>query len=520
MINSSQDPDDGQTIETEQKIESIKLKKKSNLFTDVIKLVFGTGTGQVISALSMLVLARLYDPESIGLFGIYVSISGILTIIACLRYELSINLPTSDAEGANQFAICLIACTSQSIILIPTIWLAGGILSRYLNAPDLVPYLWFLPINMLLGGTSLALNYWNSRTLKFGRLSAQVITNMLVTAIAQIALGFKNGAGAGELIIGSLIGTIVGVGFLIVKVWKEDHEFFLNSIRWPIILAGIKRYKKFPLVNVWSAILNNLSWQLPTFMLTHFFSPTISGYYSLGNRVLRVPMSLIGGAIGQAQYPRLARARDNGRLSVVIEKTASRLIAYSVFPLLVISLVGSDLFVVLFGKQWAEAGVYTQILSFWTVFWFISAPLSSVFSVMEKQEKALRINSIIFITRLISLWGGGLLKQPRLAIIFYAVTGVIIYGYYSYAIMRLSGSSVNNVLRNLAKYVSIFIPVGLVIGVFKLFSINSWIQLIFSGISIIIFYGYVIYKDEQMTGVIKRFLVKFTQKKMRTEAGK
>ena len=46
------------------------------------------------------------------------------------------------------------------------------------------------------------------------------------------------------------------------------------------MLANLKRYRKFPLIDSWSSFINNLSWQLPSLMLLYFFSETVVGYYS------------------------------------------------------------------------------------------------------------------------------------------------------------------------------------------------------------------------------------------------
>jgi lipopolysaccharide exporter len=205
----------------------------------------------------------------------------------------------------------------------------------------------------------------------------------------------------------------------------------------------------------------------------------------------------------------LAQAQKNGTLPFLIEETINRLIAFSFFPLLVFSFIGSDLFIVVFGQKWAEAGVYTQILSIWTIFWFISSPISNVFSIAEKQEQGLRINLLIFVTRLASLWIGGLIGQPRISIMLFSITGVFVYGYMCYAVLKISEVSVKKVLLIQWKYFRLSIPVGLGLGVMKFFSVTGWIQLSFAALTTIIYYFFVIRDDEQMLGTINKLLLKF-----------
>jgi len=60
-------------------------------------------------------------------------------------------------------------------------------------------------------------------------------------------------------------------------------------------------------------------------------------------------------------------------LSLTVEETLRHLVRISFFPLMVLSLIGRDLFTVVFGRQWAEAGVYSQVLAPWALVWFLSS---------------------------------------------------------------------------------------------------------------------------------------------------
>ena len=150
-----------------------------------------------------------------------------------------------------------------------------------------------------------------------------------------------------------------------------------------------KRYSNFPKFDVWSALINQSSWQVPVLLLSSFFSTTIVGYYSLGMMMVTLPMSLIGGAIAQVFFQRAAMAQHEGSLAIIFEDAYSFLIKISLFPLLLLTFIGQYLFVMIFGPSWAEAGFYIQILSVWAVFFFISSPISSILSIAGKQKTGL-----------------------------------------------------------------------------------------------------------------------------------
>ena len=166
--------------------------------------------------------------------------------------------------------------------------------------------------------------------------------------------------------------------------------------------------------------MNMVSWQLPALMLTRFFSATVAGHYSLGLRVLQMPMSLVGAAISQVFFQRAAELRSQNTLTPLVENAFRRLVFIGLPPMLVLGIIGRELFSFMFGANWMEAGIYVQILSIWTFFWFISSPLSNIFTIMERQDISLKINICNIFMRFLSLWIGGICQNPRLAIVLFA----------------------------------------------------------------------------------------------------
>lgn len=63
-------------------------------------LVGGTTGAQLLAVLAAPLLTRLYTPEDFGLLAVYASLLGLIAVIASLRYELAIPLPTDDTEAA------------------------------------------------------------------------------------------------------------------------------------------------------------------------------------------------------------------------------------------------------------------------------------------------------------------------------------------------------------------------------------------------------------------------------------
>ena len=461
--------------------------------SDVLKLAGGTAIAQILSILASPIITRMYGPEAFGLSALFASITGIIAVVACLRYELAIMLPEKDEDAANLLALSLLLAVVMSAITALVFWLSGDTLLSLLNAPALKPYLWIVPISVFLSGVFLALNYWNSRTKRFGRLSLAKVTASVAATGTQLGAGFAGHTAGGSLIGAGLLGSLVSTLMLAGQIWKDDKCTLAKSLSRVDVIKMIKRYKMFPTLSIWSALLNTISWQLPIFLLSAFFSVKVAGFYSLCFMMISLPMSLIGSAIGQIFFQRAAEAKRNGNLTIIVENIFEVLIILGMLPMLLLTFVGRDIFVVFFGEAWSEAGIYSQIIAIWALIWFISSPISTLIDVLEKQEFGLTYNLFNFAARLVALCAGGLLfKDARLALLLFAIAGILVYGYLCIGLMLYSGLSLSKVYYILTYYLSRCFPGVAIIFMLKILVASSLICIIASVLVLFIYYAYLI----------------------------
>ena len=480
--------------------------KPSNSFSgNVLKLVSGTTFAQAISILTAPILTRLYAPEAFGIVALFTSIAGILGVIVCLRYEMAIMLPERDEEAANLLGVCLGFTLLISLLLIPIVWCGRAPLVKWLNAPSLESYLWLVPLVVFISGVFLALNYWNSRTKHFGRLSIATVTSSLTYTPLTLGLGLAGRATAGSMIGAGIAGQAVATSVLGGQIWRDDRSVFLKSIRWRLMWMGMKRHKKFPLINTWSALMNTMSASLPTLMLAAFFSSTVVGFYALGYKLLSLPMSLIAGAIGQVFFQRAAKAKNEGTLPLVVERMLLRHVSLGLFPLLLVMVIGKDIFSVIFGNQWADAGVYAQILAPLIMFQYIGSPLSTLFSVLEIQGAGLLFNSILLVTRIASLVIGGFLNSILLALMLFAITGAIMYFGFCLFLLKKSGVSMSMLVsRALQMFVIVVISL-LPVAILKGFGAQSLIAVIAGCLSLPLYYLILYLRDDELKKLVADF---------------
>ncbi len=464
---------------------------------DVLKLVSGTTIAQLLGLAASPLLTRLFAPEAFGLLAVFSSLTSIVGVLVCLRYERAILLPEDNREAANLLAVSLLSAALVTATTILLLRMLHAPLLRWLDAAELAPYLWLAPPMVFINGVFLALNFWNTRTKHFGRLSVARVTSSLLTTTAKVGSGLAGYATAGAFIGATVFGQGIATAVLGIQISLSDRKFLGGAINFQGMLDGVRRYRKFPLVDIWGAFLNNVSWQVPVFMLAYFFSQTEVGFYSFALRLIYLPMSLIGAALGQVFFQRASEARhDSRKLGHTTKMLFQRLMAICLLPTLLLGLIGSEAFNLIFGARWTEAGAYAQILSIWMLFWFISSPLSTIFTVLERQGSLLIIHIAIFGSRLASLAIGGLRDDVRLALWLFAITGAIVYGALVFWNLRLAGVSSTIVVKTLVRYSLYALPAALAVFVAKLFNAAPVLLVSLAAAALLVYY-FAVMKNER-----------------------
>jgi len=418
-----------------------------------------------------------------------------------------IMLPKTDGEAANLLASCIFIASMISLILVPILWFFGEPLVHSLNAPQLLPYLWFVPIMVFLTGTFSAINYWNSRRRQFGRLSKAQIGKAVTTSGTQLGAGFTGYVSGGSLIGANVIGQAVATLALAHQAWRTDKRILKTSINRQGMSNGLKQYQDFPKVDIWSALINTLSFQLPILLMTAYFSTTVVGYYSLGMMVLQLPMSLIGSAIAQVFFQRVAEANctTEGDLCRVIEEVIVKLIIIGLCPLIIMATIGEEIFSLVFGLNWATAGTYAQILSILIFFRFIYSPISTLFTVKRRLKAFLLFNILLMSSNVGALVWGGTHNDVQLGLGLLSVLGGLLYLSSTAWILKISHVSIRRTLTPIGRFVPIGLGILIILIVIKYLLHFDVLALIICGASCVLFYySYVVVNDRKLMGVVKR----------------
>lgn len=362
-----------------------RLLPKSDYARNVLTLMTGTSLAQAIPIAISPILTRLYSPDDFGRFALYMAIVMIAGVLVTGRYELAILLPRQDGDALHIAALAVVLSTAISTMLLIVVLFFAQPIATLLGNTALVPWLYWVPASTLLLGIYQSLNYWSNRKAQYKRLAISRTVQSSCAALAQMGGGYA-GVGAVGLVGGQVTGQILSTGVLARLIWREDHEL-IRALRLLRSLALAKKYINFPKYLIAAHGFNTVSGQMPVLLLSALFNTAVVGFFTLTQRVMAAPMSLVANALGDVFRQEASQAYiHQGNCKAIYKKTFMRLLLISAGPFTVFFFVAPALFAWIFGEQWRIAGEYARILTPMAFLQFVISPLSAMFMIAEKQR--------------------------------------------------------------------------------------------------------------------------------------
>lgn len=454
---------------------------------DIAKLVSGTVIAQIIAFILTPIITRIFIPEIYGLYTTFISFATIIITIAFLRYEESIILPKHDSDAASLMFASLIFLLIIDVILLLLLIFFGESFFQWYGIPQIYPLAIYLPLYILVYGLFHLLRQWNTRNKRFKLQATTQVIQTITDNVAKLSMGFAGFIQAVSLMISSVLGYVVGGSIIGMETIKHDLAIFKKGFNLKNIKAQIIRYKKFPLIASWSALLNVVSWNLPVVMLAPLFSTAVAGFYSLGFTIIQIPISLISASIGQVFKQRCSVAIHDNSLTPLVEEVMALLIMLSPIPFIFLMFFGGDAFGLVFGNKWIEAGMYAAILAPFGLTLFIIQAICGLTSVLEIQEIELIADAIILPLRFISLMIGAIVGDVYLALTLYMISSVGGFVFLGFMILRKAHASLRHIWNKISRVLPLWI---IFLGVMVVLSVVGAHVLLVLAISAVAGAGY------------------------------
>ncbi|MBS1713340.1 MAG: oligosaccharide flippase family protein [Armatimonadetes bacterium] len=352
-------------------------------------LLAGSAAGQALTVLVSPIVARLYGQEQTATLGTFAIIVSSIAPVVCLRYEAALSMPEDDETAERLLWSCLLSTVAVSLATAVAVAFGGRWLADLCHDPELVPFLWLVPVSLAGLGLYQTFSYWAIR----GRGFVDVARTRLVQGIAQsgtqVGLGLLK-VGAAGLIVGDVLGRVAGGASLAVRSLRS-----VGRPRTADVLETAKAYREFPLYGGPAMILHTATTSI-AFLIAPLYGPLPWGDYFFGIRFVWAPVALLGQAMAQvylAEASRWARG-DRARMLQSFDGITRRLAVVGAVPFGLLALAGGPLVGAVFGSKWQHAGFLVQIQSvtWWAM--FVVGPVLNTLTVLKKQRLQLVIDAV------------------------------------------------------------------------------------------------------------------------------
>ena len=431
---------------------------------------------QILTFFIMPVVTRIYSPDDFGLFAIYCALLGPISILSTMGYSTAIVIPKKDAEASTLFSLGIFFTFAVSVLSALLILVISSPLLNWINQAKLDKIIWLIPISIISHGLYMSLRFWNIRKERFKYITGANISRFLTNNTSLLIFGFTGFVSGVYIILADFIASIASPAVLSKNIWKENKELIIKNCSIQKMKEVAKRYSKFPKYIMSNDILDQFLIQIPIYILSFYFSQASIGFYALGMRLLVMPINLIGNSIGEVFFQRISK--DNTNSAHFIENIFKYLVLFAIPVFSFLGLLGEDIFSLFFGKDWSEAGVFSQILCLLIFTKFITIPANYIMLIHEKQEYSILLNLCTLTVSSVSLIIGGIFNDIYLSFTLYSVSNSIVYAVYGFGFMKYSGLALNKMFNLLSQAFFKCLPLVLALIFVKTYVNNNLIMLV------------------------------------------
>jgi O-antigen/teichoic acid export membrane protein len=356
------------------------------LILDASPLVTATVISQGLRVAVLPALSRLYTPAEFGVFQVFTSILGTLSLISAVGYDKAVVFASSERRATSALLVgCFMAIVMATLSWGGAAWF-GAAAAAALKSPGLETYLLtMLPLGMVAIGFGESARYYAMRQRWFSLIARALIAQAVLTAVLQIGSGFLPNVGSGGLIVARVSGIVL-LGVMLWAIIGRATSGEIRKTRWKNLGLAALRYRKFPLVVTPTTILSQAVYIGPVVLVAKFFSPRDVGFFGVAMLLMSAPMQFVGTAVEQVFYRNAMRERSaTGSCLASVRQTFFLLAAIS--GAIGIALLLAKPFIgVVLGSDWATVGDLVLWMIPMVVLNLVAMPLLPAFVVTGRQS--------------------------------------------------------------------------------------------------------------------------------------
>ena len=386
-------------------------------------LASGTVLAYALGVLTVPIVSRLYHPQDFGEFALITSVAAVVAALTSLGMQSAIVQAATDEDSQRILAVGLAAAAALATLIVGV----GFALSRVTRLLDSsLPYAVAYPLVWLLGILMCANGYLSSYANRRGA-NRVLFTNSLIgagaTLLITLPLGFL-GTGAAGLIAGSVGALVVGNVQMVLRLRPFHRRPSVANAR-----KVFRENRDFLAFQYPANLVETVSAQAPRQLLSLMFGTTAVGLYAMTDKMLGIPLRLVGAPVGTVYYREASQRYAAGKeLNSFTIRLIATIMAVAYLPIVVVVLWGGPLFGWLLGMEWAQSGAIASILIVQYLFMLTRTCDGNVRVVVGLQSVNLAMSAVRLVVEVGALVGGGLVTGDVFdTLVCYSVASTLFY---------------------------------------------------------------------------------------------
>ena len=348
----------------------------------VFKLLTGNLAAQFVNVATILLVVSLYvQPGEFGRYAAVVAAIGLISSVACLRFEIATVAVQSELEARN-----LVFAAAAAAVAVTAAATIAALLARHVASYDIlmgIP-IWIAAAALLLkcGCQVVASIYY--RVQAYGTYSFVRFLQAVVLFLTFWWAGRRGGL-AEELTM-SLVASYAA--FLLFSTpWLLGRPL-RHGVSRRRIAASVRRHRGFVFYNTPHAFLDNVLANGLPIVLVALSGATVAGYFGFMQRLLRAPLGLVFTAVSQVLFRHVS---SGDAPKEFVKRDLIRVLALTLAILsaavVAIALVVPSFDRIEFFSEWRGLREYVLPFSVWMLASFVFAPFSTLPVVYGEQRR-------------------------------------------------------------------------------------------------------------------------------------
>lgn len=437
------------------------LNKKIKLSNDkknIFRISFGTLLGQGISLITLPIFTRVYGAKVIGLLTLTNSIAIIVNSFSDFGLINAIMIEEDDEKMLQVYKVV------STLGLIFSI-LTGILIMIYYNINPNKNSIngTFLGIFIFIGIFTLQqiqICYtWLNRKGKYKVLMRNPIINNLSFGLVSIVLAIL-----GVRVYGYFIGWIVGQIFTLFNMKRVIPRSTI-TLKISDYKEVFFRHNNFVKYQLPTNIITNIKNQLPTLFIKLLFGTAMLGYYSITVKILQIPGTLLGNAMGRVFFKKTSEMKRSGeKIGEFVYNSITKVMKIAIIPMILLISFGDIGIKFILGEEWKIAGELIRILAFQNFFLFLMQTVHGLSVTLNKQVYAMysSVFQSIAITLSIII-GKYVYNDIFIAIGLMTITFIIINITYFCALFKVMDIEPKKYIYHVTYYMIIMITVPIIL---------------------------------------------------------